>query len=181
MVHGLNKRTMATDCRVFSQAQSATWNIRTSTRGQQSHIEWCSMDTTNRRSMGRSTQSVSFQKHMPPTFPTLDRNRGFRQDTDGIGQRSMGSRWYRSERGLHRWNLCPGKKRGDGVGKTKRGKGSKWMVVVDGKGVPLGSTITSASPHEVSLVDGVMAQIKVSHNGPGRPKTRQKRLIADRA
>ena len=52
------------------------------------------------------------------------------------------------------------------------------MVVVDGKGVPLGSTITSASPHEVTLVDGVMAQIKVPRNGPGRPKTRPKRLIA---
>ena len=55
------------------------------------------------------------------------------------------------------------------------------MVGVDGKGVPLGSTITSASPHEVTLVDGVMAQIKVPRNGPGRPKTRPKRLIADRA
>ena len=51
-------------------------------------------------------------------------------------------------------------------------------MVVDGKGVPLGSTITSASPHEVTLVDGVMAQIKVPRNGPGRPKTRPKRLIA---
>ena len=55
------------------------------------------------------------------------------------------------------------------------------MVVVDGKGVPLGSTITSASPHEVTLVDAVMNQIKVPRNGPGRPKTRPKRLIADRA
>ncbi len=55
------------------------------------------------------------------------------------------------------------------------------MVVVDGKGIPLGSTITSASPHEVTLVDGVLAQIKVPRNGPGRPKTRPKRLIADRA
>jgi len=43
-------------------------------------------------------------------------------------------------------------KGGLGVGKTKRGKGSKWMVVVDGKGIPLGSTTTSASPHEVTLV-----------------------------
>jgi transposase len=55
------------------------------------------------------------------------------------------------------------------------------MVVVDGKGVPLGSTIISASPHEVKLVDAVMGQIKVPRNGPGRPKTRPKRLIADRA
>ena len=55
------------------------------------------------------------------------------------------------------------------------------MVVVDGKGIPLGSTITSASPHEVTLVDEVMQQVRVPRNGPVRPKTRPKRLIADRA
>ncbi|WP_444902640.1 IS5 family transposase [Microbulbifer sp. SSSA007] len=38
------------------------------------------------------------------------------------------------------------------MGKTKRGKGSKWMVVVDGEGIPLGGTITSASPAEVKLL-----------------------------
>ncbi|WP_444901823.1 IS5 family transposase [Microbulbifer sp. SSSA007] len=38
------------------------------------------------------------------------------------------------------------------IGKTKRGKDSKWMVVVDGEGIPLGGTITSASPAEVKLL-----------------------------
>src|ERR1700688_4549384 len=42
-----------------------------------------------------------------------------------------------------------GKKRGAGVGKTKRGKGTKWMVVVDGAGVPLGDYLCSASPADV--------------------------------
>ncbi|MEZ5386818.1 MAG: hypothetical protein R3F13_15000 [Prosthecobacter sp.] len=43
--------------------------------------------------------------------------------------------------------------RGEAVGKTKRGKGTKWMVVVDGEGVPLGATLHSASPAEVTLVE----------------------------
>jgi hypothetical protein len=55
------------------------------------------------------------------------------------------------------------------------------MVVVDGEGIPLESTITSASPREVTLVDKVLTQIKVPRNGPGRPKSRPKRLIGDRA
>lgn len=42
-------------------------------------------------------------------------------------------------------------KGGPCVGKTKRGKGTKWMVVVDGQGIPLGSTLASASPAEVNL------------------------------
>ena len=47
-------------------------------------------------------------------------------------------------------------KKGPEAGKTKRGKGSKWMVVVDGEGVPLGSTITSASPAEVKLIEPLL-------------------------
>src|SRR6266478_4197756 len=45
--------------------------------------------------------------------------------------------------------LCSREKRGCGVGKTKRGKGTKWMVVVDGRGLPLGEYLHSASPAEV--------------------------------
>ncbi len=48
-------------------------------------------------------------------------------------------------------SFAPAKKRGACVGKTKRGKGTKWMVVVDGKGVPQGSQLASASPAEVKL------------------------------
>ena len=74
-----------------------------------------------------------------------------------------------------------GEKRGAAVGPSNRGKEKRWMVVVDGQGIPLGSTIASASPHEVTLVDKVLAQIKVPRNGPGRPKSNPKRLIGDRA
>jgi hypothetical protein len=54
-----------------------------------------------------------------------------------------------------------GEKRGCGVGKTKRGKGTKWMVVVDGKGIPLGDYLHSASPAEVKLVEKTLAAIRV--------------------
>src|SRR5271169_2877721 len=40
------------------------------------------------------------------------------------------------ERIVSREQFCSGEKRGCAVGKTKRGKGTKWMVVVDGRGVP---------------------------------------------
>ena len=33
-----------------------------------------------------------------------------------------------------RWNICLGKKRGDCVGKTKRGKGTKIMLLVAADG-----------------------------------------------
>jgi IS5 family transposase len=70
--------------------------------------------------------------------------------------------------------FCIGKKkRGSEVGKTKRGKGSKWMVVVDGQGIPLGGTITSASPAEVTLIEQVLNQ--------SYGKSKIQRLIYDKA
>ena len=84
-------------------------------------------------------------------------------------------------RGLHRRQLLPGEKGGSQIGKTKRGKGSKCMVVVDGQGLPLGVLLASASPAEVTLVHPTLTTIAVPRNGPGHPRSKPDRLIADKA
>ena len=78
--------------------------------------------------------------------------------------------------------FCPREKRGCGVGKTKRGKGTKWMVVVDGRGLPLGNYLHSASPAEVKLAETTLATIQIgrSHQA-GRPRQKPLRVIADKA
>jgi transposase len=55
------------------------------------------------------------------------------------------------------------------------------MVVVDGQGIPLGGTIASASPAEVKLAEETLETIKVPRRGRGRPKSRPRRLIGDKA
>jgi transposase len=42
------------------------------------------------------------------------------------------------------------------VGKTKRGKGTKIMVLIDGEGLPWGVDTASASPHEVTLIEPLL-------------------------
>ena len=74
---------------------------------------------------------------------------------------------------LYRRHLCGGEKGGCAVGKTKRGKGTKLMVIADASGLPLAVHATSASPHEVTLVEATLAQTLTL----GRPQ----RLIGDRA
>jgi len=59
------------------------------------------------------------------------------------------------------------------VGKTKRGKGTKWMVVVDGQGLPLGSQLAPASPAEVTLAEATLDAIEAEEQ--------PERVIADRA
>ena len=75
---------------------------------------------------------------------------------------------------LCRRDIFPGKKGGKQVGKTKRGKGTKLMVVADGEGVPLGILTDSASPHEVTLIEKTIDEIVL----PGK---QPERLIYDRA
>jgi transposase len=72
-------------------------------------------------------------------------------------------------------------KRGDAVGTTKRGKGTKCMVVVDGEGIPIGATIHSASPAESKLIETTLDSISRPKRGRGRLTVRIKRLIADKA
>jgi transposase len=81
-----------------------------------------------------------------------------------------------------RWQFCSGEKGGAQVGKTKRGKGTKWMVVVDGAGTPLGAYLDSASPAEVTLLERTLENVVVRRtHHVGRPRQRPERLIADRA
>jgi transposase len=81
---------------------------------------------------------------------------------------------------LRRWVIRPGEKRGDAVGKTKKGKGTKWMAVVDGEGVPLACHLDSASPAEVKLLERTLDNIDVIEaEGEGAPP-HPRRLILDR-
>jgi len=54
------------------------------------------------------------------------------------------------------------------------------MVVVDGKGIPLGSMLASASPAEVRLAEETLEAVKIPRRGRGRPRKRPVRLIADK-
>ena len=76
---------------------------------------------------------------------------------------------------FHGRQLRPGQKRGLCVGKTKKGKGTKWMVVADRQGLPVGGALASASPAEVKLVIPTLADM---HAKTGRLP---RRLIADKA
>src|SRR5437879_4790344 len=57
--------------------------------------------------------------------------------------------------------FAPAKRGGAGVGKTKRGKGTKIMAVVDGAGLPVAVCVESATPHEVTLVQQTLAELFV--------------------
>ena len=76
-------------------------------------------------------------------------------------------------------SFAPAKKGGEKVGVTKKGKGTKWMLVVDGNGLPLGFHLDSANTAEVKLAEQTLDTIRVARPR-GRPKRRPEKLVADR-
>jgi len=123
--------------------------------------------------MGGVAERIRGQEHRPSAFKQM----GGRWDARKNVARFFGAvarkRPYPMERMFYRWDIRQRKKRGLKVGKTKRGKGTKLMVLVDGRGTPLGLHVDSASPSEMKLALPTIKTIKVTG---GKPE----QLIGDR-
>ena len=101
----------------------------------------------------------------------MGKERDTSQTLAGISLGTLRSAENQMGRVLCGWELRFRQKRGSAVGKTKRGKGTKWMVLVDGTGLPLGVSLESATPAEVTLAPHLKKEVR------GKPE----RLIGDRA
>ena len=109
------------------------------------------------------------------TFGPLGTRRRLAEAVECVPRRTRGGRQARLERVLRRRDLRVGKKGGECVGKTKRGKGTKLVVVVDGEGIPLALTVHSASPSETKMIEPTLDRLQ--HYSGREPE----RLILDRA
>ena len=114
------------------------------------------MGAPQRRSVAGLASALSFSSDLLATLPGLDRV--WRLD-EGLGEAAANAR----SPGTHpvgrrdcRRNILLGEKRGLCVGKTKCGKGTKTMVLTDGRGLPLAAEIASASPHEQALIEPLL-------------------------
>jgi transposase len=58
---------------------------------------------------------------------------------------------------FYRWHVCSGQKRGSGIGKTKKGKGTKIMAIADASGLPVSLWAGAANTHECKLVEETVA------------------------
>ena len=69
---------------------------------------------------------------------------------------------------------------GDKVGKTKRGKGTKLVIIAERKGIPLSVHIDSASVSEMKLVEPTLEQVSVGKGTSGAPRKNPDCLIGDK-
>jgi len=129
--------------------------------------------------MAISARRVSFSGYLLASAQAVGRSRRLAGCMAFTAWSTRRGRPTQVERNLSRWQLRPGEKGGSAVGKTKRGKGTKWMVLVDGQGLPLGVRLESASPAEVTLAEATLAEVRVPRR-KGRPRQKPERVIADR-
>jgi transposase len=141
-----------------------------------------SLDFAQRCSLARPARGIPGTGNVLAAASGLGRARDLAHHLARISGRTQPTRATQLERIVSRRQFRSGEKRGSKVGKTKRGKGTKWMVVVDGEGVPLGKQLYSASPNEVRLAEETLASVHVTRRQRGgRPRQKTQRVIADRA
>jgi len=140
------------------------------------------VDFAQRRSVAGPAGKVSPSFHVLAAAAGLGRAGRLAEHLARVSERVERTPAVELERIVSGREFCSRQKRGCGVGKTKRGKGTKWMVVVDGAGVPLGDHLHSASPAEVRLAETTLAAIRVGRrHRAGRPRQKPVRVIADKA
>jgi transposase len=157
----------------LSFTTQTTRRPRTTTTGNAGGLERHPVGASFWRPLAGYAGSLPALPDLSPSIPGMDAVGVDSPSLGVLGQRSLGTRRIRPVGVLHRRDLYDREKGGFGVGKTKRGKGSKLMAVADRSGLPLAVHVTSASPHEVTLVHDTLKERFF------RP--RPVRLIGDRA
>jgi transposase len=138
------------------------------------------MGPANGRGVAISSRKISFPGDLLAALEAVAGAERLARRVAGVAGRARRRRPAEVGRDVPGRQLRSGQKGGSAVGKTKRGKGTKWMVLVDGGGLPLGVRLESASPGEATLAEATLAEVKVPRP-KGRPRQKPKRVIADRA
>lgn len=160
-------RTITAPTKAFSQRWSATSRQSRMFRG---HLVGAAQWSTMEGFAG----PFSIAKHMLAAPARLGRTRRLGTSLDSFNQRTGRTGPAQLDEHFCGWNVFTRKKRGFCVGKTKRGKGTKLMVVASGEGIPVGVHVASASPHETKLIETTL-------DGTALPENHQGHLVADRA
>ncbi len=140
-----------------------------------------SVDVAVRRGVEGVAPGVSFGEHLLAAAARLGRRR---RAGGSVACSARGTRPARSlglGGMLRGCDVHSGEKRGARIGKTKRGKGTKLVVVADGEGIPLGLCVESASPHESTLIEATLDDVNVPRRDRRRSPRKVTRLIYDRA
>lgn len=96
---------------------------------------------------------------------------------------STSSRPSQGARSNHKNLPAPGADPPDreSLGRSRGGLSTKIHLAADSRCRPLARATTAGQRHDSIAFDAVMADLRIDRTGPGRPRTRPDRLLADKA
>jgi transposase len=127
----------------------------------------------NGRSMERFTRPISVSYNLLATVQMVDRIGSHPESVASSHQNDGSTQTAGLVTGHGGRNVFTCKKGGLEVGKTKKGKGTKIMLMIDGAGVPTSAFTTSAQDAEVNTIE-TLVDVQVAGQRSGR-------LIYDKA
>src|ERR1700691_3313842 len=174
-------RSAVAEDRALAPQAAQTTQRRSSLDSKPSCAGRDSVDSAERGSLARHAGEIPASLDLLAAVARLGGAGRLVEHLANVSERVKPASAIEVERIVSGWEFCSREKRGCGVGKTKRGKGTKWMVVVDGRGVPLGNYLHSASPAEVKLAETTLATIRVGWgHRAGRPRQKPLRVFAEK-
>lgn len=123
--------------------------------------------------MERFTRTISQSCNVLAATPSLDGSGHLGRGLATIARKARPVQTNQLGGSDGRWHVFPRKKGGPEIGNTKKGKGTKIMLMIDGEGVPLSAFITSANQAEVNCIE-TLVDSRI-------PEKKPKRLLYDRA
>src|SRR6267143_3294288 len=150
--YGLNGRAMGHSGAALAEASTPPGSARAALARSAGCAQWHPVDPPDGRSVEGPPGALSVVPDVSSPLSSLGPAGHAAARRRSARPGSPRARRARPERNLHRRLVCERQKKGRCVGKTKRGKGTKIMVLADRAGLPLAITIASASPHEATLV-----------------------------
>lgn len=125
------------------------------------------MDPQKRRSMARFTRAVSQSYNVLATTSRMDGSRNLGRSLAAIAAKNGPAEIAALVGSDGRRNVFTRKKRGAEVGKTKKGKGTKIMLMTDGQGLPLSVFTLAANFAEVNTLE-TLVEFRVCEKLPER-------------
>jgi transposase len=98
-------------------------------------------------------RSYPLQSTCPDRFQAWIESGVFAAVLDDLARDLEASGWLDRRECFIAGSFAPATRGGPAVGKTKKGKGSKIMAIVEANGLPVAVTLDNANPHEVKLVE----------------------------
>ena len=130
------------------------------------------MDPLDGMPVERTSKTIRSIRHLLAAAQKMGRRRDMGAHLARSARKTVSKREASYGRDDGGRKLRSRKKGGEKVGKTKKGKGTKWMLATDKRGTPLGAYLDAASPAEVTLVEKTLEHTPHAKH--------MKRFVADR-